>query len=100
MHHREDNPKSPVQVQPFPGWPSAHHFCGGEQIDILLLMTNLCNLEFTVRTGKNNYECDKMNHRPACCQTRAKQFISACVRDKGSELGHSEAAVGRSRRGS
>lgn len=59
------------------------------------LVINLCNLEFTVRTGKNNYECDMMNRSTDCCQTRAKQF-SVRVRDKGSEFGNSEPAVRRS----
>lgn len=39
---------------------------------------------------KNNSKCDRMNHSPGCCQTRAKLFISACLWDKGSELGNSE----------
>lgn len=34
-HHREDNPKSSVQVQSFPGWSSAHHSCGGGKKQLL-----------------------------------------------------------------
>lgn len=68
-------------------------FLAGLQLIILYFCcSNLCNLEFTVRTGRNNYKSDMMNGSAGFCQTRSELFVEVCE-TKGGRCGNPEAAV-------